>query len=359
MTIVLRTSQPQSICQVAPIASRAYGFLLGVSDYDIFGTGTKITYTGTSLDTGLTGVTRKFIAASSENGVVTTPSWVDPAKPWAATFVFRCDTIGTAQRIAVWSVGTTCVVIMFGSAGKLELLSGATGTTVSPRKLAANAQVNGKTYKACVGYDGAAWFMYIDGIEASGTVSGTASISTTPTNTYIGSRENATSYFTGNISLFTYIQGTVDPVSLSANPWQLFALQRNLISYANVSLPTLGRPAADISSGAWTSTAGTLSAAVNESVASDADFISVASGSTCEMVLDNTAFPGGTSQTLSYRASSTNASTLTVILKQGVTIIMTRTHALTPTITLYTQTLTSGEIATIIAGAISVTLTSS
>jgi hypothetical protein len=128
---------------------------------------------------------------------------------------------------------------------------------------------------------------------------------------------------------------------------------------ASVSLPTLGRPATDTSTGAWTSTAATLSEVLDEATYSDADFISVTSASTCEMALNETIYPSGTTQALSYRASSANSSSLTVTLKQGSTTIMTRTHALTPTITLYTQTLTSGEIATIIAGAISVTLTSS
>ena len=127
-----------------------------------------------------------------------------------------------------------------------------------------------------------------------------------------------------------------------------------------VSLPTIGRPASDTSAGSWVpSTGGTLFPMLDEVSPSDTDYISVASASTCEMVLDETVYPSGATQILSYRASSVNSSTLTVTLKQGATTIMTRTHALTPTITLYTQTLSAGEIATIIAGAISVTLTSS
>jgi uncharacterized protein YaiE (UPF0345 family) len=48
-----------------------------------------------------------------------------------------------------------------------------------------------------------------------------------------------------------------------------------------------------------------------------------------------------------------------VTLFQGATTIASWSHALTGTITLYTQTLTAPEIATIVAGAISVRLTSS
>ena len=127
-----------------------------------------------------------------------------------------------------------------------------------------------------------------------------------------------------------------------------------------VSLPTLVQPNATTSAGAWVPTgAATLHAAINELVASDTQYISVNSASTTELELAEAAFPGTANQTLAYWASSTQGSTLTVTLKQGVTTIMTRTHALTVTDTLYTQTLTAPEIALITAGAIQVTLTTS
>jgi hypothetical protein len=204
--------------------------------------------------------------------------------------------------------------------------------------------------------------LYINGV-LEGTAANTLANSGLGRKTTLYSPSNTADVVRTHIVLvWTRVLSPSEIKSISDNPWQIFAPQRQLlptVSGATVSLPTLGRPATDTSTGAWTSTAGSLAAAVNEPAASDAEFISVTAGSTCEMVLDNTAFPGGATQTLSYRASSVNASTLTVILKQGATTIMTRTHALTPTITLYTQTLTSGEIATIITGAISVTLTSS
>jgi len=151
--------------------------------------------------------------------------------------------------------------------------------------------------------------------------------------------------------------------SLSDNPWQIFAPDSKALwtpAAASVTLPTLVQPSSTTSAGAWTATgAATLHAAINELVASDTQYISVNSASTTEMLLAESAHPGAANQTLAYRASSTQGSNLTVTLKQGVTTIMTRTHALTATDTLYTQTLTAPEIASIIAGAISVTLTTS
>lgn len=153
--------------------------------------------------------------------------------------------------------------------------------------------------------------------------------------------------------------------SLSANPWQLFKPSAKPIFVSAsviVSTPvldTVGRPATDTTPGAWTpSTGGSLSAMLDEVAADDGDYISVAALSTCELLLNNTAFPGGATQVLSYRAKSTSGNGLTVTLKQGATTIASWSHSLTSTITTYTQTLTAPQIASIVAGPISVTLTS-
>lgn len=122
---------------------------------------------------------------------------------------------------------------------------------------------------------------------------------------------------------------------------------------------TIGYPASDTSAGAWVpSTGATLAGVLDEDPYSDADYISTTSLSTCELLLSTTTHPGSASQTLAYRASSSTGNGLTVTLKQGLTTIATWSHALTGTDTLYTQTLTAPEIATITAGALSVTLTS-
>jgi len=154
-----------------------------------------------------------------------------------------------------------------------------------------------------------------------------------------------------------------EALQVSAQPWQIFAPDNKRLwtpAAASVTLPTLVQPNSTTTPGAWTATgAGSLHAAINEAIPSSAEYISVTSASTCELVLANAAYPGTANQTLAYRASSTAGSTLTVTLKQGATTIMTRTHALTSIDTLYTQTLTAPEIALITAGAISVTLTCS
>lgn len=132
------------------------------------------------------------------------------------------------------------------------------------------------------------------------------------------------------------------------------------VAFASVTLPTLAQPSSTVSAGLWTAIgAATLHEAINETPYSDADYISVAAASSCTMTLAEAAFPGGANQILKYRASSTYGSNLTIELKQGSTTIMTRTHALTGTITEYTQMLTEGEITAIVAGPINIVLTSS
>jgi hypothetical protein len=149
--------------------------------------------------------------------------------------------------------------------------------------------------------------------------------------------------------------------SLSRNPWQLFKAKNALewCSASQVSLPTLGRPVSDTSIGQWSpSTGTTLSAMLNETVADDADFIVVAALSSCEVLLTETRYPGTAEQTISYRASSATGNGLSVTLTQNGTPIASWSHALSSTVTLYTQTLTAAQIALIGAGALSVILTS-
>ncbi len=151
--------------------------------------------------------------------------------------------------------------------------------------------------------------------------------------------------------------------SLLVRPWQVFATDNKALwvpASASVTMPTLVQPASTTSTGAWTATgAATLHQAINEPTPSASEFISVSSASTCVMELANAAFPGGANKAVRYWGSSALGSSLTVTLRQGATQIMTRTHPLASVNTLYTQTLTAPEIATIVAGPISVELTAS
>ena len=98
---------------------------------------------------------------------------------------------------------------------------------------------------------------------------------------------------------------------------------------------------------------------VDEVVPDALDYIYASSvGAICEMALNATAYPGTASQQLKYRASSSTGNSVIVRLKEGATTIRTETQVLSASDTEYTITLTSGEIAAITSGSLSVELES-
>ena len=195
--------------------------------------------------------------------------------------------------------------------------------------------------------------------------------STAPTSATINFEIGCTNYSGGRyaflhhrpslMAVWNRALSSMEVRSLSNNPWQIFKA-KNAVEWRSatlVSLPTLGRPASDTSTGQWSPSSGTtLSPMLNEVVVSDTDFIVVAALSSCEVLLTETSYPGTAEQTISYRASSATGNGLTVTLTQNGTPIASWSHALNSTVTLYTQTLTSAQIALIGAGPLSVILTS-
>lgn len=107
------------------------------------------------------------------------------------------------------------------------------------------------------------------------------------------------------------------------------------------------RPASDVTAGAWTSNAGgALYAAVDESSASDTDFITTSSASTFEVALGAVTDPQvGFGHTIRYRFRSPTNDTFTIRLVQGTTIIATDPTPRSPggTFTTYEWTITEAE----------------
>lgn len=130
------------------------------------------------------------------------------------------------------------------------------------------------------------------------------------------------------------------------------------LTYTPITYPTIGRPSSDTSNTGWTPSTGVdLFAMVDEVVPDALDYISASSvGAICQMALNATAYPGTASQQLKFRASSSTGNSVIVRLKEGATTIRSATQVLTTTDTEYTVTLTSGEIAAITSGSLSVEL---
>lgn len=119
----------------------------------------------------------------------------------------------------------------------------------------------------------------------------------------------------------------------------------------------IARPTSDISAGGWTPSTGTeLYPMLDELTPDDGDYIETSTATTGTLGLSAPTFPGGPTQVLSARGASDDGSTLTVRLKQGATLIATRSQVLTSTMTTYTWALDAGEIALITAGPFNVDL---
>ena len=132
--------------------------------------------------------------------------------------------------------------------------------------------------------------------------------------------------------------------AISKNPWQLFAPETIPLFFSTVTAQ-YARPTSDVSAGTWTASSGSdLFAMLDETAASDADYIVTTGTSTCEVALGTLTDPSSSAgHIVRYRISATSGGII-VRLRQGTTTIATWTHASAPTsLTTYEQTLTGGE----------------
>ena len=133
---------------------------------------------------------------------------------------------------------------------------------------------------------------------------------------------------------------------LTLNPWQIFEPEiLPLWIPASGSAPQLLAPISDISAGSWTPSSGSdLYAMLDESTASDTDYIVSSTASSCEMRVTTAGDPAvSTGHILRYRLLAGTGS-ITVLLKQGSTTIASYgPHTLTGSAQDFAQTLTGGE----------------
>ena len=117
------------------------------------------------------------------------------------------------------------------------------------------------------------------------------------------------------------------------------------ILWIPVTTAQFSRPSADVSTGTWTASSGSdLYAMLDETAASDADYITTTGTSTCEVALGTLSDPASSSGHIVRYRIAADAGGIVVRLRQGTTTIATWTHSPAPTsLTTYEQTLTSGE----------------
>ena len=129
--------------------------------------------------------------------------------------------------------------------------------------------------------------------------------------------------------------------AVSANPWQIFT-KREMV-YPSVATVQLLRPTSDITPGAWTASTGIdLFAMLDETTASDADYITTSSASSSEVAFGTGLDPlSSTGHTIRFRAQGTGG--LTVTLLQGATTIATYSPTITASFATYSYTLSGAE----------------
>lgn len=177
------------------------------------------------------------------------------------------------------------------------------------------------------------------GVQASISVGGTTTISATP--------------------------GEASATGLTAQLHRIFgmAVGEAIASGVQASIvttsPTVGRPVADRSNSGWSASTGSdLYAMVDEVTPDAADYIVATSvGAVCALDLNATQHPGGSAQSLKFRASSsTGHSVIVRLMNTGGAMVRSHTQALTASDTEYTVNLTPAEIAAITSGLLTVEL---
>ena len=136
--------------------------------------------------------------------------------------------------------------------------------------------------------------------------------------------------------------------SLALNPWQIFKGRRNFLPA--IATVQIARPVADLSNTGWVPSSGaTLYPMIDETPASDADYISTTYASICEVALGGLSDPAlSTGHIVRYRISATDGGII-VRLREGSTTIASWTHNPAPgSLTTYAQTLSGGEADSII-----------
>jgi len=152
----------------------------------------------------------------------------------------------------------------------------------------------------------------------------------------------AAGLFYGGIAFSDALSGA-ESASISRNPWQVF--RRRGLTFGSVVTVQYARPTSDVTTGAWVSSlGGSLAAAIDETIADDADYIGTTYGSVCEVSLGSLADPAvSTGHKVRYRIAA-DAGGIIVRLRQGTTTIAAWTHNPAPTsLSTFEQTLSGAE----------------
>lgn len=276
------------------------------------------------------GVGRDFVPGSSQYITLPTTDIVK-AYPLTVSVRLRVDDVGAAGFVPYSLSGSSYAAILFagGSAPNRWLLNSAS----APGSESCEA-VTGWQHLICVHRNGS-YSLYKDRVlltqnSATGNV-----VTPSAGNHGIGARVGGATlrYFDGVIQDFVVFEGELTKSQIEdlfRNPYQIYKGRRSIL--ASLSQPQIVYPTGDVAGGTWLPSTGTdLFACVDESAASDADYIyTTVPGAYQEFYFPNCgAVDPSTGGHVRYRIPA-GTGTITAILKQGSTTIQTLgTHTLT------------------------------
>ena len=276
------------------------------------------------------GVGRDFVPGSSQYITLPTTDIVK-AYPLTVSVRLRVDDVGAAGFVPYSLSGSSYAAILFagGSAPNRWLLNSGS----APGSESCEA-VTGWQHLICVHRNGS-YSLYKDRVlltqnSATGNV-----VTPSAGNHGIGARVGGATlrYFDGVIQDFVVFEGELTKSQIEdlfRNPYQIYKGRRSIL--ASLSQPQIVYPTGDVAGGTWLPSTGTdLFACVDESAASDADYIyTTVPGAYQEFYFPNCgAVDPSTGGHVRYRIPA-GTGTITAILKQGSTTIQTLgTHTLT------------------------------
>lgn len=289
-----RLSQPQSLTGVDwgnPISRGLIALVDGVSRRDLMQTALPTSYSGAQLgaSSGLamgyeTGQFASFAFANrsriaSQLSVFSFTDYTASGTP--NSFLFGdTEAAGAGYNFGLYCNGAQWIsFVKTGGSG-----ASASGGVFGQRRRFAHSFT----------YDGANIRQYLDGV-AAGVTAKTGNVDTGAFGLNIN-RWNSSSLHAGRFFVGAVWNRALTPAeiaSLSANPWQLFAPQSQVINAA--AAVSIYRPISDISTGGWTATpGGALFSCIDEAAPDDADFITSPNLSDPSVLGISPSLPAGT-----------------------------------------------------------------
>lgn len=229
------------------LAGRGVGVVFTNNRREIFGSAGVVNLFNNPLQviSAKHGHARKFIAASSQHARITPPPGIiDLSGDFAVVVAFVADSTANARIIHYSDTKNTLNLQLMFLTNRLSLAVGTDSNGYAKAHSVANLDP-GVPYVVVAGRSAGSYFMYLDGVLQNDGGTGGIANNIVSSDIQIARRGDATSYFSGQVSLFAHIKGQVDARRLSLNPWQLFEDDDEPILLQSVPAPSSGVVGAD------------------------------------------------------------------------------------------------------------------